>query len=284
MPQEMNYGEDYKYIPQTSIESGIGREVLADLYMYTTQIANVFFVGSKDRFVIVDAGMPRSREEIISEVEQRFSEFSKPEAIVLTHGHFDHVGGIIEMVEKWNVPVYAHSLELPYLTGKKSYPKPDATVEGGMVAKMSPMFPREPINLGSHVQPLPDDGSVPHMEGFRWIHTPGHTPGHVSFFRDSDGTLIAGDAFITVRQDSLYKVMTQKKEVHGPPRYLTTDWKAAKKSVEKLHRLNPALAVTGHGLPVSDEALAKGLEELVYHFDELAVPDHGRYVDDEPIH
>ena len=92
MPQEMNYGEDYKYIPQTSIESGIGREVLADLYMYTTQIANVFFVGSKDRFVIVDAGMPRSREEIISEVEQRFSEFSKPEAIVLTHGHFDHVG------------------------------------------------------------------------------------------------------------------------------------------------------------------------------------------------
>src|SRR5699024_10194457 len=176
MPQEMHYGEDYKYIPQTSIESGISREVLPDLYMHTTQIANVFMVGHKNQYVIVDAGTPRSGEDIISVAEERFGEENRPKAIILTHGHFDHVGGIIEMIEKWRVPVYAHSLELPYLTGEKSYPKPDTSVEGGMVAKMSGMFPHEPIHLGNHVQPLPEDGSVPHMEGFRWIHTPGHSP------------------------------------------------------------------------------------------------------------
>src|SRR5699024_4627584 len=255
-----------------------------DLYMHTTQISNVFMVGHNNQYVIIDAGMPRSGEEIISVAEERFGEDSRPEAIILTHGHFDHVGGIIEMVEKWEVPVYAHRLELPYLAGEQSYPNPDGSVEGGMVAKMSPMFPHEPIQLGNHVKELPEDGSVPHKEGFRWSHTPGHAPGHVSFFRDSDKTLLARDAFITVRHQSRYKVLTQEKEIHGPPRYLTTDWQAAKKSVEELHALKPTLAVTGHGLPMSDSDLASGLDELVYDFDRIAVPDYGRYVDDEPLH
>jgi len=283
LDKEMNYGEDYKYIPTTSVGSGIGTEVLPDLYMYTVQISNIFLVGNKEHFVLVDAGMPRSGEEIISVIEDRFGK-AHPEAIILTHGHFDHVGGVIEVVDKWNIPVYAHEMELPFLTGEKSYPTPDASVEGGMVAKMSPMFPNEPINLGSHVQALPSDGSVPHMDGFRWLHTPGHSPGQVSFFRDSDKTLIAGDAFITVKQDELYKVLTQEKELHGPPRYLTTDWKAAKASVEKLRDLHPEVAVTGHGLPMSGEELSNGLDELVSDFDRVAVPDYGKFVDDEYLH
>ena len=68
-----------------------------------------------------------------------------------------------------------------------------------MVAKMSPMFPIDPINLGNRIQLLPEDGTVPHMPGFRWIHTPGHSPGHVSLFREGDRALIAGDAFVTVK-------------------------------------------------------------------------------------
>src|SRR5690606_21003093 len=142
----------------------------------------------------------------------------------LTHGHFDHVGAIIDLIERWKVPVYAHQLELPFLTGKQDYPKPDATVEGGWVAKMSPLFPHEGIDISEHVSALPEDGTIPHMSGWKWIHTPGHTPGHVSIYRESDQVLIAGDAFVTVKQESLYKVLTQEQEISGPPRYLTTDW------------------------------------------------------------
>lgn len=181
MDREMNYGSDYKFIPATSIGSGKGVELLPDLYCHTIQIVNIAIVGSKDSFVLVDAGMPNSSDDIIQIVEKRYGEGAKPNAIILTHGHFDHVGAIIELIEKWEVPVYAHPLEIPYLTGQKSYPEPDASVEGGLVAKMSPFFPNEPVNLGKHVEPLPKNGTVPYMDGFSWIHTPGHSPGHVSF-------------------------------------------------------------------------------------------------------
>ncbi|WP_085992716.1 MBL fold metallo-hydrolase [Oceanobacillus senegalensis] len=280
MEKEINYGSDYKYIPTTSVGSGVGMDVLPDLFCHTVQIVNICLVGNPEskEFVLVDAGMPKSADEIISVTEERYGENARPKAIILTHGHFDHVGAVIELVKHWEVPVYAHELELPFLTGQKNYPEPDPTVEGGMVAKMSPMFPNEPINLGNKVEMLPSDGSVPHMPDFRWIHTPGHTPGHVSFFRENDRTLIAGDAFVTVKQDSLYKVLTQEQEINGPPRYLTTDWKAAKQSVIKLEELNPNIAVTGHGLPMSGELLSKSLETLVQDFDSIAIPDYGKYI------
>ena len=280
MDHEMTYGSDYKFIPATSIGSGIGIEVLPDVFCHTIQIVNICLVGNPKTgdFVLVDAGMPESANEIISVTEERFGPNSRPKAIILTHGHFDHVGAVIELVKHWDVPVYAHQMEMPFLTGQKSYPEPDPTVEGGLVAKMSPMFPNEPIDLGNNVQPLPSDGTVPSIPEFRWIHTPGHSPGHVSLFREKDRALIVGDAFVTVKQEYLYKVLTQEQEISGPPRYLTTDWVAAKESVIKLEALRPAVAVTGHGLPMSGELLASSLEKLVNEFDQIAVPDYGKYV------
>lgn len=286
MEKDMNYGDDYKFIPATSVSSGMGIEVLPDLFCYNIQIVNIALVGNPedDHFVLVDAGMPKSAKEIISVVEDRFGANSRPKAIILTHGHFDHIGAIIELINHWNVKVYAHELEMPFLTGKMKYPDPDPTVEGGMIAKLSKMFPNEPINLGNHIETLPADGSVPNMPSFRWIHTPGHTPGHVSLFREEDGALIAGDAFVTVKQESLYKVLTQEQEISGPPRYLTPDWNAAWESVKKLEALKPTVAITGHGLPMTGELLSTSLEQLSNEFDRIAMPDYGKYVDTKLKH
>jgi len=274
MENKINYGEDYKYIPATSVKSGVGIEVLEDIYQYTVQIVNIVLYGKphKNEFVLIDAGMPKSAEDIKAVVEQRFGPDARPQAIILTHGHFDHVGGIIELIKYWHVPVYAHRLELPYLTGKEHYPEPNPAVSNGWIAKMSPFFPHEAINLGVNINEMPADGSVPFMPGFRWIHTPGHTPGHISFYREEDGTLIVGDAFVTVKQESLYKVLTQQKEISGPPQYFTTDWSAAKESVVKLAALKPHVVITGHGLPMFGEELTEALRILVNDFDHLAIP------------
>ncbi len=277
----MKYGDDYKFLPVTSKENGKGIEVLSDLYQYTVQIVNVIFYGNPDdnQFVLIDAGMPKSSEKIIEAAKERFGENSRPKAIILTHGHFDHVGAVIELAEYWDVPVYAHKLELPYLNGMEDYQAPDPSVDGGMVAKMSPVFPKKGIDITARLHELPADGSVPYMPDFEWIHTPGHTKGHVSLYRNKDKALIAGDAFVTVKQDSLYNVMTQEKNIYGPPSYFTPDWEAAKASVEKLASVSPEAAITGHGQPMMGQELKDELSKLANNFDEIAKPDSGKYTE-----
>lgn len=279
MDKDIHNGEDYHYLPVTSVKSGEWTETASGIYCFTVQIVNVVFVGEPGNgdWVLVDAGMPKSADAILAAAEEHYGPGCKPACILLTHGHFDHVGALIDLINHWKVPVYAHEKELPYLTGKESYPFPDPMV-GGLVSLMSSFFSVEPIDLGDHVSKLPDDGSVPSMPGWSWIHTPGHTPGHVSFFRDSDRSLIAGDAFVTVKQESLYKVIMQQPEISGPPRYLTTDWDNAKASVRTLEALKPQAAVTGHGIPLTGETLSESLRTLVVDFDRIAVPDHGKYV------
>lgn len=115
------------------------------------------------------------------------------------------------------------------------------------------------------------------MPGWQWVHTPGHTAGHVSLFRDSDRTLIVGDAFVTTKQESLLAVLSQTQHVHRPPAYYTQDWKAARSSIETLADLRPEIAATGHGRPMYGQQLRDQLHELLEHWSE-AVPKYGRYV------
>jgi glyoxylase-like metal-dependent hydrolase (beta-lactamase superfamily II) len=258
------------------------REVASDLAYLQTGIVNVYLHGklkARDRgWVLVDAGLFGWTESIVEAAAQRFGASSRPSAIVLTHGHFDHVGALPALAERWDVPVYVHELEMPYVTGRSSYPPPDPTVGGGAMSSLSWLYPRGPIDLGDRAMPLPADGSVPGMDGYRWIHTPGHSPGHVSFFRDEDRTLIAGDAFVTVRQESLLAVTSQTPEMHGPPAYFTCDWKLAAHSVRALAALEPRVAATGHGIPLVGPSMLAALHELARDFQNRAVPSYGRYV------
>src|SRR3954467_14621253 len=166
------------------------RSVAPDLAMLRVGFVNVILYGRpgapSGSWVLIDAGLPGSAGRIMHAAEEWIGPWARPAAIVLTHGHFDHVGALSELVRHWDVPVYAHRLELPYLTGRSSYPPPDPTVGGGFMALSSPLYPRGPIDLGARVRALPGDGSVPGMPGWRWLFTPGHTPGHVSFWREED--------------------------------------------------------------------------------------------------
>lgn len=262
-------------------------EVAPGVACLQDKIVNLFFVGAPgagDRnWVLVDAGLFGSADRIRAAAGEQFGAAARPSCIVMTHGHFDHVGALKELAEAWDVPVYAHELELPYLTGKAQYAPFDPTVGGGAMARLAFLYPRKPIDLGSRAQALPSDGSVPGMQGWRSVHTPGHTPGHVSFFRESDRTLIVGDAFVTTRQESAVAVLTQKVELNGPPKYATPDWNQARSSVETLARLQPEAAATGHGLPMRGVELRTALDKLAREFDQRAVPAHGRYVHDPMV-
>ena len=197
----------------------------------------------------------------------------------MTHGHFDHVGVLKDLAEKWETPIYAHPLELPYLDGRASYPPTDPTVGGGLMARLSSLYPTSPVDVSRWLQPLPADGTVPGLPGWKWLHTPGHSPGHVSLWREDDRTLIAGDAFVTTKAESAYEAnFAQDPELHGPPQYFTTDWVSAKQSVQALAALEPRLVLTGHGHALGGTEMCAALHTLADHFDQIAVPTQGRYV------
>ncbi|MDQ3560542.1 MAG: MBL fold metallo-hydrolase [Pseudomonadota bacterium] len=259
-------------------------QVTEELARLRVLFVNLYFVGNRDSWVLVDAGLQGCRAQIVETAEELFGRGAKPQAIILTHGHFDHIGAFPEIFEDWDVPVYAHPLELPFLNGQSDYPPPDPTVGTGAMALMSFTFPNKGVDLGQRVQPLADDGRVPFMPDWRWVHAPGHTPGQVALWRERDRCLISADAFVTCKQESLYAVLTQKEEVNGPPSYFTPDWIAAKQTVERLAALNPEIAASGHGTPMRGEELRSGLRELVAHFEDLAVPSQGRYVPEEMKH
>ena len=94
--------------------------------------------------------------------------------------------------------------------------------------------------------------------------TPGHTPGHVAFFRSKDRVLITGDAVLTIEpQLACRDLLTGRHRVSGPPYISTWDWPAAKQSVATLARLRPGVLACGHGRPMTGPQAAASLASLL---------------------
>ncbi len=272
---------------------------LEALEPYTLQMFSVAprVWGRKDLFVnffmiqdqatgawaLVDAGLKWSAKKIRLMADELFGEGTRPACIILTHGHFDHVGALHTLIEEWNVPVYAHPLELPYLAGRSSYPPADPTVGGGLMTAMSWMYPKGPIDIKDYLRPLPTDNSVPGFSEWKYLHTPGHAPGHISLFRESDRVLIAGDAFVTTKAESAIYALSGMKHLSGPPKYFTCNWASAELSVIKLAALDPEIAATGHGQTMSGQELRGALKNLSSHFKTDALPEEGRYVNEPAV-
>lgn len=251
------------------------KEIFTNLYFVQDRISG--------EWVIVDAGLWWSASNIKKIVIDLFGEGNKPAAIILTHGHFDHIGALNTLLKEWDVPVYAHTLELPYLTGQSSYPPPDPTVGGGLMSVMSFLYPKGPIDIREYVRPLPNDNTIPGLPEWKYIHTPGHSPGHISLFREADKVLIVGDAFVTTKAESALNALTYMKHFSGPPKYFTCNWASAKLSVLKLAALDPEVVASGHGAPMRGAEMRNQLGILARHFDELAIPAEGRYVGEPAV-
>ncbi len=258
-------------------------DVAVDVFGIKTLFVNVFYIGTPgpgSAWVLVDAGFYGYADAIQKRAETLFGPNNPPQAVVLTHGHADHVGSLRPLLKRWgNVPVYAHPLERPYLTGISSYPPPDPAIGGGGMSLLSWVFPIGPHDFSEVLQPVAASGKFNELPGWRAVHTPGHAPGHISLFRDKDRTLLAGDAFVTTNQNSLAAVIKQTEGIHGPPAYFTCNWPAAEQSVKKLALLNPLKAGTGHGVSMHGLDLQLELGRLVSEFRQRAIPSEGgRYV------
>jgi glyoxylase-like metal-dependent hydrolase (beta-lactamase superfamily II) len=252
------------------------REIAEGVAVLPIVFVNAYFVGAPDEpWVLVDSGIPQGFARVLKAAEQRYGADQAPQAIILTHGHFDHAGAARQCAEHWNVPIYAHDLEMPYLTNRSDYPPPDPTI-GGFLPFLSRFMPSGAVDLGEHLHALPSDGSVPHLPAWRWMDTPGHSPGHISLWRETDATLIAGDALATADFDSTWGAMTKKQQLAYGGSPFNCDWDAARDSVRSLAKLKPFVIACGHGVPMNGPHLAAEFEQWARDFEP---PSHGRYVE-----
>ena len=237
---------------------------------------NLYAVETTDGgFVLIDTGIPGTAGLVRNAVTRRFGEGARPRAILLTHAHFDHVGNAKALAEAYDVPVYLHLLELPYVSGDADYAPADPT-PGGAIAFMSRFMPTKGVDLGERARKLPSDGSVPELAGWRWLPTPGHSPGHVSFVRGADRLVIVGDAFASTDLDDWVAVNTWPQEVSRPAVPFTPDWESSRSSLHALADLDPQTVATGHGKPIEGADLGQRLRDLA---EGSLAPTDGRYTD-----
>ncbi len=258
------------------------QEVAPGVFILQGMLVNVFLLkGREGECVLVDSGFSFWRapiERALGELEQRGLKLC---AVVVSHGHADHVGTARYFAEKHGVPIYAHRLELPFINGTSSYPPPDATI-GGPHAFLSRIVDDRGRDLGPHLRSLEmgeawcaSEGEVPELPEWRWIHTPGHSPGHIALYRERDRVLIAGDAVGSVNFDTWRVFLAPKAEVwRGESPYIS-NWKQAESSVRLLARLQPEAVLCSHGPPLKGHGIAQQLGLFAAHY---PFPSHGRYV------
>jgi glyoxylase-like metal-dependent hydrolase (beta-lactamase superfamily II) len=160
--------------------------------------------------------------------------------VALTHCHPDHQGSAHSLCRKFDVPLACHEGDVPVMEGRAPMAPPSSLVR---FADRFWAGPPHPVGRVLH------DGDT--VAGFRVVHTPGHTPGHVVYFRDSDRVAIAGDVLANIH------LVTGAVGLRLPPAQLSVDPVLHLRSVRQLADLRPAVVCFGHGPPLHDMEVLK---------------------------
>jgi glyoxylase-like metal-dependent hydrolase (beta-lactamase superfamily II) len=230
---------------------------------------NVYLVGSAAQWVLIDTGWPKSAEPIRMAAESLFGPDARPAAILITHAHPDHVGSAAELARLWGAPIYAPRDDLPYLEGGIL---PDELLDpiGRVFNPVTRVLPRRTVErmtasrLKGAVLALPGpESGVPGLPDWEYIHVPGHSPGHVVFFRRRDRVLIAGDVVLTA---PLWGSLSVIQRLSPPPKFVSWNWERTKTAAVTISELEPRVLAPGHGVPMSGVRVADDLRRFAERF------------------
>ena len=187
---------------------------------------------------LIDTGMPKDARTVLDALVRTNRPLHAVRRIVITHGDTDHTGGLAQLKRATRAAVACHTVE-KVLLEHPARRQPALWVLRPLFLLLSllPGFRSRPV---SPDELLVDGQDLP--EGFTVIHTPGHTPGHISLLHRERRILIAGDA-----------LNTRGGKLQGPPALFTPDMRNAQRSIWKLAKKygdDIDVIVFGHGDPV----------------------------------
>jgi len=194
--------------------------------------------------ILIDTGFPGAYQNIEVAVEAAGVSFSKLDKVIITHQDIDHIGGLPDILAntKNKIEVFAHEAEKPYIEGDKPLIKYNPERLAKMLAgipeeqqsRLRSLFsypPKAKVDV-----PVQDGQMLPYCGGIIVIHTPGHTPGHMSLYHVKSKTLISGDA-----------LTAEKGQLLGPNPANAFDIDEAKRSIEKFQQFDVENVICYHG-------------------------------------
>lgn len=185
---------------------------------------NAYLVGD----VLVDAGIRQWSRWLPQALADR-----PLSLVVLTHCHPDHQGAAHAICRARNVPLACHALDRLAMEGRAPF------APGGRMIGLSARMWAGPPHAVARALHEGDE-----IAGFRCLHAPGHTPGHLALYRAADGLAIVGDVLNGMN------LLTTWPGLHEPPAIFTADVEANRQSILRLAALAPRVVCFGHGPPL----------------------------------
>lgn len=198
------------------------------------------FIDDDGSVTLVDCGLKRASAKIVRALDSIGKHPSDVQRIVLTHAHFDHAGGAAAMVDATSVAgVDIHAGDAEYVRTGPRVPGDTATTSGRLFARA----PWGDFRATPVAQELVDGHVLDVAGGLRVIHTPGHTPGHISLLHTGSGVLITGDS-----------IFNMNSRMTWPTKVFCTSFRQNAQTAHVLGELDYSIAAFTHGPEVRDNA------------------------------
>lgn len=225
-------------------------EIIPHVYQLSIRVANVILV-VEEELTLIDVGLYGSSAQIVDFISHLGRSVEEIGLIIITHNHFDHMGGLAELRELTRARVAAHKAgivntdeELPFPGGRGI----------GRLLRFRPFS-----SLRKHLALKPDDVDIlleggevlEPLGGLKVIHTPGHSPGSISLYSPGNRLLIVGDALVKSR-----------KSLGLPHKMVSIDRTQAIDSAREIAQLDFDILCFGHGRPLTGDAHDKLLQLL----------------------
>ncbi len=217
-------------------------EIVSGVYGIGMGYVNAFFIVGEDGLTLVDSGLAKKKDTILGAVAGAGRQPQDLKHILITHHHIDHIGSLAALKEATGAKCYVHPADSPIVRGDEPQPGPNpgsllGKLAGPLLSRMSPPAPPADVDVE-----VADGEELPLAGGIKAVHTPGHTPGHLSFLLPSKNVLFVGDAAANMLRLGL------------PIGMFTADREQAKESIGKLAALEFDVACFGHGRVLKGEA------------------------------
>ncbi len=210
------------------------QQVVPNVFTFTGLIAGrVYMLQDADGLTLVDTSISPAGDKILAQLQQAGHKPTDVKRILITHAHPDHVGSLPKLQQATGAEVWSHPLEKPVIEGKQSIERPPTGLR-------PPVVTLTPVPVA---RTLNEDEILPILGGLQVLYTPGHAPGHISFWQPERRLLITGD--------TIFYMLNRMTLPLAP---LTVDAEANKRSIKKILALKPDILLFGHGNPIVGQA------------------------------